>query len=235
MQGHPTSPDQVREEEVISAQGYQWMAGVDEAGRGPLAGPVVAAAVIINPGNEIPGVRDSKLLTPGKREQFYQIITARALSWGVGIVGPRAIEKHNILQATIMAMKEAVLSLDPSPDFLLIDGINPLPLDIPQRTIKKGDARCPSIAAASIVAKVTRDRLMLEYHRVYPLYNFACHKGYPTREHREAIHRHGCCEIHRRTFKGVKEHLGARHESNQQDPGSSRGKTRRSVSSKKRL
>jgi ribonuclease HII len=228
-------PDQVLEEELISAQGYQWMAGVDEAGRGPLAGPVVAAAVIITPGNEIPGVRDSKLLTPGKREQFYQIITARALSWGVGIVGPRDIEKHNILQATIRAMKEAVLSLDPSPDFLLIDGINPLPLDIPQQTVKKGDARCPSIAAASIVAKVTRDRLMLEYHRAYPLYNFACHKGYPTKKHREAIRRYGCCEIHRRTFKGVKEHLGVRHESNQQNPGGSRGKTRRSVSSKEGL
>lgn len=207
--GHPTTTNQTPEEEQIRAQGYQWMAGVDEAGRGPLAGPVVAAAVIINPGDEIPGVRDSKLLTPGQREQLYQIITARALSWGVGIVGPRDIEKHNILQATIKAMKEAVLNLDPSPDFLLIDGITPLPLDTPQQTIKKGDARCPSISAASIVAKVTRDRLMLEYDRVYPLYNFACHKGYPTKEHREAIRRYGCCAIHRKTFKGVKEHLEA--------------------------
>jgi ribonuclease HII len=217
-EGHPITPNQVPEEEQISAQGYQWMAGVDEAGRGPLAGPVVAAAVIINAGNKIPGVRDSKLLTPGQREQLYQIITACALSWGVGIVGPREIEKHNILQATIRAMKEAVLSLDPSPDFLLIDGINPLPLDIPQRAVKKGDARCPSISAASIVAKVTRDRLMLEYHRVYPLYNFACHKGYPTKEHREAIRRYGCCEIHRRTFKGVKEHLEAGNGGYQKGP-----------------
>jgi ribonuclease HII len=216
---HPTTPNQVPEEEQISAQGYHWMAGVDEAGRGPLAGPVVAAAVIINPGDEIAGVRDSKLLTPGQREQLYQIITARALSWGVGIVGPRDIEKHNILQATIRAMKEAVLDLDPSPDFLLIDGINPLPLDMPQQTIKKGDARCPSISAASIVAKVTRDRLMLEYHRVYPLYNFACHKGYPTKEHREAIRRYGCCEIHRKTFKGVKEHLEAGNGGYHKGPG----------------
>jgi ribonuclease HII len=217
--GHPTTTNQTSEEEQIRAQGYQWMAGVDEAGRGPLAGPVVAAAVIINPGDEIPGVRDSKLLTPGQREQLYQIITARALSWGLGIVGPRDIEKHNILQATIKAMKEAVLNLDPSPDFLLIDGINPLPLDTPQQTIKKGDARCPSISAASIVAKVTRDRLMLEYHRVYPLYNFACHKGYPTKEHREAIRRYGCCEIHRKTFKGVKEHLEGGNGGYQKGPG----------------
>ena len=164
-------------------------------------------------------MRDSKLLTPRQREHLYHLITARALTWGVGIVGPREIEKHNILQATIKAMQEAVLSLDPLPEFLLIDGITPLPLDIPQRTIKKGDARCLSIAAASIVAKVTRDRLMLEYHRVYPLYNFACHKGYPTQEHREAIRRYGCCEIHRRTFKGVKEHLEAGNGGYQKGPG----------------
>jgi ribonuclease HII len=218
-EGHPTPPHQVPEEEQFSAQGYRWMAGVDEAGRGPLAGPVVAAAVIINTGDEIPGVRDSKLLTPRQREHLYHIITAHALSWGVGIVGPREIEKHNILQATMRAMQEAIHSLDPSPDFLLIDGINPLPLDIPQRTVKKGDARCHSIAAASIVAKVTRDRMMLEYHRVYPLYNFAAHKGYPTREHREAIRRYGCCEIHRRTFKGVKEHLEAGNGRFQKGPG----------------
>jgi ribonuclease HII len=205
--GGPITLDQVFVEELISAQGYRWMAGVDEAGRGPLAGPVVAGAVITRPGDKIPGVRDSKLLTPRQREKLYQIITSRALSWGVGIVGPREIEKYNILQATLRAMKQAVLSLDPAPDFLLIDGINLIPLDLPQRAVKRGDARCPSIAAASIVAKVTRDRLMMEYHRVYPLYNFARHKGYPTRAHREAIVKYGCCEIHRRTFRGVKEHL----------------------------
>jgi ribonuclease HII len=131
-------------------------------------------------------------------------------------VGPREIEKYNILQATLRAMKAAVLNLDPAPDFLLIDGINHIPIDLPQRAIKRGDASCFSIAAASIVAKVTRDRLMMEYHRVYPLYNFDRHKGYPTRAHREAIRQYGCCEIHRRTFRGVKEHLEAGHERHQE-------------------
>jgi ribonuclease HII len=219
--GNPVTLDQIPPviEELINAQGYRWLAGVDEAGRGPLAGPVVAGAVIIRPGDVIPGVRDSKLLTPGQREKLYQIITSRALSWGVGIVGPREIERHNILQATLRAMKAAVLSLDPPPDFLLIDGINPVPIDLPQRPIIRGDACCPCIAAASIIAKVTRDRLMMEYHRAYPLYNFARHKGYPTRAHREAIRTYGCCEIHRRTFKGVKEHLEAGNGGHQEGPG----------------
>jgi len=214
--GGPATLDQLSVEELISARGYRWLAGVDEAGRGPLAGPVVAGAVITRPGEKIPGVRDSKLLTPRQRERLYQIITSHAISWGVGIVGPREIEEHNILQATLRAMKAAVLSLDPAPDFLLIDGINRIPIDLPQRAIKRGDATCFSIAAASIVAKVTRDRLMVEYHQLYPLYNFARHKGYPTRAHREAIRRYGCCEIHRRTFRGVKEHLEAGHERHQQ-------------------
>jgi ribonuclease HII len=218
--GAPTTLDRISVvEELISAQGYRLMAGVDEAGRGPLAGPVVAGAVITRPGETIPGVRDSKLLTPRQREQLYQIITSRALSWGVGIVGPREIEKYNILQATLRAMKAAVLSLDPAPDFLLIDGINLIPIDLPQRAIKRGDASCFSIAAASIVAKVTRDRLMIEYHRAYPLYDFDRHKGYPTRVHREAIRQYGCCEIHRRTFRGVKEHLEAAHERHQEGTG----------------
>jgi ribonuclease HII len=210
--GEQSTLDQTSLEELIRAEGYRWMAGVDEAGRGPLAGPVVAGAVITTPGDRIPGVRDSKLLTPRQRERLFQIITSRAVSWGVGIVGPREIEKYNILQATLRAMKAAVLSLDPVPDFLLIDGINHIPIDLPQRAIKRGDASCFSIAAASIVAKVTRDRLMMEYHQLYPLYNFARHKGYPTRAHREAICQYGCCEIHRRTFRGVKEHLEAGHE-----------------------
>jgi len=202
-----THPDEGSIEGVLCSQGYRLIAGVDEAGRGPLAGPVVAAAVIIGPGEGISGVRDSKRLTPGRREELYQIIISRALSWGVGIVGPREIERHNILEATLRAMKEAVLKLNPSPDFLLIDGTSAIPIDIPQWSLKGGDDICASISAASILAKVTRDRLMLEYHRIYPQYNFASHKGYATREHLEAIQRYGCCDIHRRTFKGVKEHI----------------------------
>ncbi len=182
-------------------------AGVDEAGRGPLAGPVVAAAVVIPPHLRIKGLRDSKLLTAKQREQLYEVITSEAISYGVGIVGPREIEKYNILQATLMAMQEAVLNLKLEPDLLLVDGAHTIPLPIPQRTIIKGDSRCLAIAAASIVAKVTRDRLMVEYHHHYPQYNFARHKGYPTKEHKEAIRRYGCCEIHRRTYKGVKEYL----------------------------
>jgi ribonuclease HII len=219
--GDPTSPDKVPPiplEELINVRGYRRMAGVDEAGRGPLAGPVVAGAVIFRPGDKIPGVRDSKLLTHLQRERLYQIITASALSWGVGIVGPREIEEYNILQSTIKAMKKAVMNLNPTPDFLLIDGIHPIPLDLPQRSMKKGDTYCHCIAAASIVAKVTRDRLMMEYHRIYPHYNFACHKGYPTREHREAIRQHGCCDIHRRTFKGVREYLGVGDGGQQEGP-----------------
>jgi ribonuclease HII len=193
--------------EYINLQKYRSIAGVDEAGRGPLAGPVVAAAVIIHPEGTIPGVQDSKKLTPVQREELYQVITSRAVSWGVGIVGPRQIERDNILQATLRAMKEAVLLLNPLPDFLLIDGISPIPITIPQRCIKRGDSLCFTISAASILAKVTRDRLMMKYHGIYPQYNFANHKGYATKEHREAIRRYGCCEIHRRTFNGVKEYI----------------------------
>jgi ribonuclease HII len=193
--------------EHLNLQRYRFIAGVDEAGRGPLAGPVVAAAVIIHPEEKIPGVQDSKRLTTGQREKLYQVITSRAVSWGVGIVGPREIERDNILQATLRAMKEAVLHLNPLPDFLLIDGISPIPIHIPQRCIKRGDSICLTISAASILAKVTRDRLMMEYHRIYPQYNFAYHKGYATKEHREAIRRYGCCELHRRTFNGVKEYI----------------------------
>ena len=157
---------------------------------------------------KIQGVRDSKKLTARQRITLYGSITRHALSWGVGIVGPREIETCNILQASLKAMKEAVLRLVPTPDFLLIDGIIGLPIDIPQKAIKSGDALCYCIAAASILAKVTRDRLMVECHWRYPHYNFANHKGYPTREHREAIQKYGCCEIHRRTFKGVREYIG---------------------------
>lgn len=194
-------------EAQLAARGYRLVAGVDEAGRGPLAGPVVAAAVITHPGDQIPEVRDSKLLTPRERERLYSIITSRALSWGIGIVGARRIEEENILQAALRAMKAAVQRLCPIPEIVLVDGIHEIPIDLPQLTVKKGDAISPLIAAASIVAKVTRDRLMRQYHRLFPQYDFASNKGYPTQAHREAIARYGCCKLHRRTFRGVREYI----------------------------
>lgn len=185
--------------------GFHLIAGLDEAGRGPLAGPVVAAAVVL-PIPEFPEhLSDSKKLPPGKRESLYEKILETAVSVGIGVVEANEIDRINIGRATQKAMAMAVHLLREQPDILLIDGILPVPLALPQRTIVKGDSLCVSIAAASIVAKVTRDRIMLAYHQKYPLYNFARHKGYGTREHLEAIKTHGCCEVHRKTFRGVEE------------------------------
>ena len=185
-------------------QGFRFIAGIDEAGRGPLAGPVVAAAVVL----PIPRLReqfwDSKKLLPEKRETLCERILEVALSIGIGVVHADEIDRINIGRATRKAMAMAVRLLPRQPDMLLIDGISPVPLPIPQRTIVKGDNLCVSIAAASIVAKVSRDRMMMAYHEKYPQYNFARHKGYGTREHLEAIKTHGCCEYHRRTFRGVR-------------------------------
>jgi len=190
-------------EKRFLSQGFRFIAGLDEAGRGPLAGPVVAAAVIL----PIPRFReqlwDSKKLLPEKREFLYEKILKMALSIGTGVVEADEIDRINIGRATQKAMAMAVRLLRGQPDLLLIDGIVPIPLPMPQRTIVKGDSLCVSIAAASIVAKVTRDRIMMAYHEKYPQYNFAKHKGYGTQEHREAIGRHGCCEYHRKTFRGV--------------------------------
>ena len=194
-------------EEMAIRQGYKCVAGVDEAGRGALAGPVVAAAVIIPPGVHIPGINDSKKLTPSQREGLFDLIRERALSVGVGSGEHSLIDRINILQATLAAMREAVLCLSRIPDFLIIDGISTIPLSIRQRTIKKGDSASISIAAASIVAKVTRDRLMEEFEERYPGYGFADHKGYGCPAHLSAIARLGPCEIHRKSFRGVKEHL----------------------------
>ncbi len=190
------------------ARGFVTIAGIDEAGRGPLAGPVVAAAVILPAGGAIEGVTDSKLLTARQRERFYDAIYERAVSIGVAIVDAGEIDRINILQASRLAMKMAAANLRPPADCLLIDGNTGIELDVFQRAIPKGDRRSASIAAASVVAKVSRDRLMQQYHRHYPQYGFDRHKGYPTRAHREAICRFGCCPIHRRTFRGVREHLG---------------------------
>ena len=183
--------------------GYRNIAGIDEAGRGPLAGPVVAAAVIFPRGWMSQEIVDSKRLSPKRREELYDKVLSSARSVGIGVVDQGEIDRTNILQATLKAMKVAILKLSPSPDHLLVDGIQGIPIRIPQRLIRGGDAISISIAAASILAKVTRDRIMMEHHEKYPQYNFAKHKGYGTREHLEAIRRFGCCELHRMTFRGV--------------------------------
>ncbi|MCI0482313.1 MAG: ribonuclease HII [Candidatus Dadabacteria bacterium] len=178
-------------------------AGVDEAGRGPLAGPVVAAAVILPESFTIDGLDDSKKLTHPQRVKILQQIIASAVDIAVGVVDHEAIDSINILRASLRAMEIAVNNLGRRPDFLLIDGNQRTSLLIPQETVIKGDSRCCSIAAASIVAKVRRDEIMNEYHEIYPEYNFRSHKGYPTKEHLEAIRKHGPCPIHRRSFRGV--------------------------------
>lgn len=183
--------------------GYNFIAGTDEAGRGPLAGPVVASAVILPKGICIPFIDDSKRLSEKKREQLYDVISKEAVGIGIGIVDEKTIDKINILQAAIMAMKIAVGKLSIMPDFILSDAVSLADLSIPQKAIIKGDSKSISIAAASIIAKVTRDRLMHEYHKKYPAYNFFSNKGYGTAEHLKMLRKHGPCEIHRRTFKGV--------------------------------
>lgn len=181
-------------------KGFDLIAGIDEAGRGPLAGPVVAGAVVLPKGLVIEGVNDSKKLSEAKREHLYEIIIKEALSWGVGIVDNNIIDEKNVLNAAKMAMKIAVEQLRDKPEVLLIDAEK---LDIPevhQEAIIKGDEKSISIAAASIIAKVTRDRIIAEYDEKYPGYGFAKHKGYGTAEHMEAIRQKGLCEIHRRSF-----------------------------------
>ncbi len=181
-------------------RGFDAIAGVDEAGRGPLAGPVVAAAVILPPGYTNGEIRDSKKLTPRKREILYNTIQQDAVCIGLGVVEASIIDRINILQATLAAMKAAVSNLDPRPDYLLIDGINTIDSSIMQETIIKGDSLSLSVAAASIIAKVSRDHIMDRYHTLYPHYNFIKNKGYGTKEHREAIKLYGRCKIHRRSF-----------------------------------
>jgi ribonuclease HII len=183
-------------------RGYRRIAGLDEAGRGPLAGPVVASAVVLPSRCRLTGCDDSKLLTEPEREELYAAITRRAVSIGIGSATEQEIDRLNILEATRLAMQRALAGLRPPPDCLLIDAIS-LPCQIPIRSIIKGDSLCISVAAASIVAKVTRDRLMAEYHRRYPRYNFLSHKGYGTEEHLKELATHGPCDIHRRTYAPV--------------------------------
>ncbi len=196
-----------RFEDEASRGGARRIAGIDEAGRGPLAGPVVAAAVILPAANCIPDLNDSKLLTSSMREELCRKIRACSLAVGIGVVRAETIDKINIYQATLLAMKSAVADLDPPPDYLLIDGNMSLDLDISQRSIVKGDRLSFSVAAAGIVAKVTRDRIMMELHEEYPLYGFDKHKGYATAAHRKAIIKYGPCPAHRTCFSGVKEFL----------------------------
>jgi ribonuclease HII len=190
-------------EEKARRQGFQVIAGLDEAGRGPLAGPVVAAAVVLPRTRSMQGVADSKTLKAEQREKALSLIRKRALGIGVGIVEAEEIDRLNILQASLKAMELALQDLSLSPDCLLIDGLHTLRLPLNQQAIIKGDGRCLSIAAASIVAKVTRDRLMVDYHERYPQYNFARHKGYGTQEHLQAIREHGCCPLHRQSFRTI--------------------------------
>ena len=179
------------------------IAGVDEAGRGCLAGPVVAGAVILDETRPIHGLRDSKALSERKRNELFEEIRERALAYSVGMTATEEIDRINILQATLLAMKKAVLALQKKPDCVLIDGNSKTSLPVEQKTIVKGDSKCASIAAASIVAKVTRDRIMTEIEREYPGYGFSRHKGYPTKEHLGALRNLGPCPIHRKSFKGV--------------------------------
>ncbi len=194
-------------EEQAQARGFRAVAGVDEAGRGPLAGPVVAAAVILPATCELPGLTDSKQLSEKQREQLYPLIRQQARAVGIGVATSQEIDRINILQATLQAMQRAIGRLPVAPDHLLIDGITPLPLQISQQTLKKGDSRSLSIAAASVVAKVVRDRIMYSLDRQHPSFGFAQHKGYGTAAHRQQIGEQGPCRHHRLTFAGVKEHL----------------------------
>jgi ribonuclease HII len=202
-----TPVDLLSFERQAGTRGFRRVAGVDEAGRGPLAGPVVAAAVILPAGLYIDGVNDSKKLSPDRRERLFDVIMEQALSVGVGFGPPELIDRINILQATRHAMLEAVSLLTPQPDLILIDGISTIESAIPQKTIKKGDSLSLSIAAASIIAKVTRDRLMQELDRVHPGYGFAGHKGYGSASHMDAIRRLGPSPVHRLSFGGVREHV----------------------------
>ncbi|MBT8370934.1 MAG: ribonuclease HII [Deltaproteobacteria bacterium] len=194
-------------ENAATRNGCQDIAGIDEAGRGPLAGPVVSAAVILPLTFHNPDVNDSKKLSPKKRERLYDEIYTQAVSVGIGIVDSIEIDRINILQASLLAMAMAAKNLEPRPDYLLIDGTFCIHSDLPQQAIPKGDALSISIAAASIIAKVSRDRLMEKYHHYYPQFNFPQHKGYPTRSHKEAIRKYGFTPIHRKSFKGVKEFI----------------------------
>ena len=187
-------------ENGVRGEGYEVICGVDEAGRGPLAGPVCAAAVILPMGLEIPGLTDSKKLTDKKRRELFPVIKEQAVAYGIGLASHEEIDEINILQATYLAMERALAQLTVKPDIALIDGNRAKDFGLPVRTVVKGDSLSMNIAAASILAKVTRDDLMLEMSQKYPEYGFEVHKGYGTKAHYEALRAHGASEIHRQTF-----------------------------------
>lgn len=184
-------------------QGCSRVAGIDEAGRGPLAGPVVAACCVLPTSGSIPPVNDSKQLSPEERLSLFHQILSSPIEYGVGFAEPVEIDRHNILRASFLAMSRALAALKPPPDFILIDGSLAPSFGIPTQPIVKGDSRSPSIAAASIIAKVTRDRLMDELDSLYPQYGFKHHKGYATPEHLKALAQYGPCAIHRKSFEPV--------------------------------
>ena len=192
-------------EQKARQQGYHFIAGIDEVGRGPLAGPVVAAAVILKEDCQLYELNDSKQLSEKKREELYDAILKEAVAVGVGQCSPQEIDELNIYQATKKAMQEAIQNLKRQPDFLLLDAMT-LPVDIPQQGMVKGDSKSISIAAASIVAKVTRDRLMVEYSKQYPYYDLEHNMGYGTKKHLEGLETYGACPIHRRSFEPIKSH-----------------------------
>jgi len=190
-------------ERMARKDGYRLIAGVDEAGRGPLAGPVVAAAVIFEGSPDLPGIRDSKQMTARKRDEAFTVIQREALTTGIGVVSRHYIDTFNILNASLEAMSRAIMALDPQPELLLVDGVHPVPVSIAQKCLKKGDQICRSISAASILAKVYRDRIMVSCHKMYPVYDFENNKGYGTGRHLSALKQYGPCPIHRLTFKRV--------------------------------
>ena len=187
-------------ENSVYDEGYELICGVDEAGRGPLAGPVCAAAVILPKNCEIPGLNDSKKLSEKKREELFELIKTKAISYGIAFASVEEIEEHNILSATYIAMNRAIAQLDPKPQLALIDGNRNKGIEMESRCVVKGDSKCADIAAASVLAKVTRDRYMLTMAEKYPQYHFEKHKGYGTKLHYEAIREHGASAIHRLSF-----------------------------------
>lgn len=191
-------------EQYYWQQGYECVAGLDEAGRGALAGPVVAAAVVFKPGAHFPQINDSKKLTPKVRDELFDFIVSQAEAYAIGIVSSEIIDSINILQASLLAMKNAAEQLKVKSDFLLIDGNQGVPVSIPQKTLVKGDSLSMSIGAASILAKVTRDRLLCEYEKAYPQFKFSVHKGYGTRQHHRELMQYGVLPIHRQTFEPVR-------------------------------